>query len=114
MFHWPAFLVNVCYALELAPKAFILDRGIATQDQLRGKYGHKLIAAYCTACDAGYEPPDRQIEEVLKLLDPLHRRHSLRYLESSGVILPDPDQTLTVATAYVHSIGMQINVEHLD
>jgi hypothetical protein len=108
--HWPAFYVNICYAIELSLKAFVAQRG-ATEKALRHEIGHRLDIALDKAESAGYRPPNGHLRILIGMIGTAHKDHSLRYLEGDvPLVTPEPDETLKAVADHLDAIGEQLPV----
>lgn len=104
--HWPAITVNVCFAIEIAQKAFLSARG-ATEGELIA-LRHNLSRGFEKVIGSGYLPPHPAISDVISILSPLHNTSGFRYLDIDYADLPDERNMIAIANAHVFGLGDQM------
>ena len=109
MFHWPAFYVNLSYAIELMLKAFLASRG-SDRAALK-KLGHRLAKGYENAVQAGYQPPSTNLLRLIDLID--GKLLSFRYLEGGSIEITEEKTALEIVEVHLHSIAEQIPIGEL-
>lgn len=110
IFHWPAFYVNLCYAYELSFKGFLAANGWS-DDSLKNEIGHDLHKAFLKSRESKFTPHSKEVSEMLDVLGPLHRSHSLRYLTGKAVDLPiENKKVLRLTREHLLAVGNQLGV----
>ena len=103
MNHWPAFYLNLGYALELASKAVLSSKGVSNAELKRIEHDleklTKLIEAYGISIDDS-------AKKVIMMLNPDFRGQRLRYLfGSDNFRLPsDPKQAESIVAKYLDTM----------
>ena len=100
---WTAFYVNIGFAVELALKAYVREKGGSASDQLG--LGHNLVAAYHAAVSRGYQPSDPLQQRLVEDISP--PLMDVRYGTCGLIPLPLIEAALKVARGLVEDVWRQ-------
>ena len=101
--HWPAIIVNLCFAIELSLKAFLASCGCDREHLIRLR--HNLTRALREAVENGYRPGSDAVPALIEELSPYHKDHSIRYLEGRDLDLPDTSNMIAIVRLLVAEVG---------
>ena len=91
---WATCFVNVGFALGLALKGFIREKGGDEKDQKA--VGHDLWQAFLLAVDKGFKPSNAFSAWLIREINPHYKDMSLRYLVGGAVELPPLPQAIAI------------------
>lgn len=101
----PFYLV-ASHSIELALKAVLLGYGVGVEGVMM--IGHNLDACLRHAVRKGFPPPTVRVGRVLAKLSAAHHAQAFRYPQYISWALPDPDETLSVATLLLRSAAEHV------
>ncbi len=106
---WHPIYVNLCFAIELSLKGFLIFKGVPI-NTLKYEIGHDLEKAFKVAKEHGYIPHDEQaLPWLISLLSPSHKNTSLRYLSGIDVELPEKhEQAVMIVSNHIDAIAAQM------
>lgn len=102
---WATCFVNIGFALELALKAFIREKG-GTEKEQRG-LGHDLAEAYTTAIMRGFRSSHHLQKSLVEKLAPHFKDMSLRYLTGEWIELPRITEAIHIARQLILDVHEQ-------
>jgi len=109
-FSFPTFYFNLSYLYELSLKGYLSFEGW-DNNKLKDQLGHNLEKCWQAAIGAGYVPPSELITEMIMILAPHHKRHSLRYLPDDWLNIPeDHFQSMRIAKSHLMAVGHQLGL----
>jgi hypothetical protein len=102
---WVACYVNIGFAVELALKAYLREKG--GSEKLQKRLGHDLVAAYSEAVQRGYSPSDDLQSLLVRDVSPSFQDMSVRYGTFGWIELPAIEAALWVARGLVEDVWKQ-------
>ena len=107
---WATCFVNVGFALELALKGFIREKGGDEKDQKA--VGHDLWQAFLLAIDRGFKPSNAFSAWLVREISPHFKDMSLRYLIGGAVELPPISQAIGITRLLILDVHEQCGFVH--
>jgi len=104
-------LTLLMFALELALKAYLSDRGTPEKDLKDFAVRHDLKTLYGLALKSGLVPSDINISTVIDDYAADHKSHSFRYGDRNYVDLKDPDRGMVSISKTVEKIGQLLKMK---
>src|SRR5215203_924370 len=93
----------IAFAVELFLKCLLASQGVG--DKVLWDIGHSLKAAYQSAIDLGYKPPDDLLDQLIAFIHDDHLHNRYRYMPQNTIFqIPRIDQ----ATALLVRLDDQI------
>ena len=102
---WTACFTNIGFAVELALKAYIREKG--GSEKLQRRLGHDLVAAYDEAVQRGFTPFDDRQVKLIQDISPTFSDMTVRYGTCGWVQLPTIEVALQVARGLVEDVWGQ-------
>lgn len=103
---WATCYVNIGFAIELALKGFLRERGGLEKEQ-QHEIRHDLSEAYCRAINRGFQPSHPLQKPLVDDLTPHFKDMSLRYLTGEWIELPSISEAIGVARLLILDVHEQ-------
>ena len=102
---WATCYVNIGFALELALKGFIREKGGSEKEQR--DVGHDLLKAYHHACAQSFRSSHPLQLPLIEELNPHFKDMSLRYLTGEWIELPGISEAIAVTRFLILDVHEQ-------
>lgn len=95
---------HLAIAIELALKAYLLDRGI-TDDWNRVHLRHDLVKALTSARRAGLRAEPARLAELAALLSPFYQTHTIVRMPKESILAVDWAQACQIVRALIDAVA---------